>query len=654
MSPTPIRSRYSRQDLHELRALNSAQVHAALRTFDARGLEEDAFVLAAADLLSPDRVPGLAGAAEARDPGAVLRAVRAACTVDLPKGESPSPPPEVVRQAEDVIEHRFQFYGEVHQLPEDIDWDFNPGTRHWSHDLNRFSYLATLLRAASATDGTRFARKAVDLILDWIAKCDLGRAFVGTPYVFGSYLNNAIHCSGWARCIGALLPSGLVEPLELLRVLKSLHDQLAYLEIVTNGHAGNWPTIGCQGILATLAELPVLRDTDRFVEYCIETMAEQIAEQILPDGVQDELTPHYHSVVVNNILGATGSLRRLGRDMDPSTLDTFRKMVRYQQQTIMPDRSAHLAFNDSDPASVPNVEDRLADLGLSDCLVPPESLGPELYPYAGVAFLRQRATDGDLYLAFDGGPFGRGHQHEDKLGFWLYAYGHSFIIDPGRHLYDSSEVSYRPHLTGTRAHSTVTVDGQDQHSRGRPDTWIATAPVPLNWRVSEGEIRASADYALGYGDENAIDVVHRREIVFVDERFWIVFDRVEGQGRHTLDSRFQFAPCSLHLDGNRAHTRFSDANLLLWALSPQSFSQIRVDEGQENPRAGWYSAGYNRIEPAPCIAMSASVELPFTSAVLLFPYRAAEVPQLSFALEGVTATISSAETGEARVKCSLA
>ncbi|MHB0934751.1 MAG: heparinase II/III family protein [Armatimonadota bacterium] len=144
-----------------------------------------------------------------------------------------------------------------------------------------------------------------------------------------------------------LINHGQVEPLELLRILKSLHDHLADLEIITNGHGGNWPTIGCMGMLTTLERFPVLRDTRRFATYCRSALATQITEQVLPDGVQDELTPHYYQVVVNNIASACRSLRVLGMDLALEMLATLQQMVHYSQQTITPDGSKHVAFNDS-------------------------------------------------------------------------------------------------------------------------------------------------------------------------------------------------------------------------------------------------------------------------------------------------------------------
>ena len=634
------RPRYGRKELEELKGKSRGEIFEVFGSFDERPLDDATFISKASELVDTSCIASHELSSD--DSHHLAAAIMAAShrSVEITQ-DRPDISADDVRAshkvAVDARENRFTFYGETHQLPADFDWDDNPGTAHWGHDLNRFNYLPALTDAHTHTGDDRFARKALELILDWIAKCDIGRCFSGTPYAFGSYLNNTIHCSAWARCLETLIPTGTVRPIELLRILKSMHDQLGYLEIVTNGPTGNWPTIGCQGALATLAALPVFRDMDRFAISFIETLAQQVEEQILPDGVQDELTPHYHAVVVNNILTCAESCSRLGLSLETRTLDTLRMMLHYQEQTITPDRSAHVAFNDSDPDSVPNVADRLRKIDLDDFIPAPDSLGPEGFPSAGVAFLRQRPTQGDLYLAFDGSPFGRSHQHEDKLGFWLHAYGRNFLVDPGRHLYDRSEASYLPYLVSTQAHSTITVDGTGQNSQSHPDTWIAKTPGSLTFSDNDKEVRASSQYDLGYGKDNAIDVIHHREVVFVDQKFWVLYDTVTGSGTHTIDSRFQFGPGDIAIDGNQITTQFEDANLLVQATGEWA---SRILKGEQEPRAGWYSASYNKIEPAPMLTLTRDASLPLRYAVLLLPYRGTQIPETGFTFEQRTATIS--------------
>jgi len=646
----PLRSR---GDLRKLRTLDRAQVFQTLGSFDDRGLSDEAFIQQSVRLVDRQRVLGLAQACTTGDWDAASEAVYRACRAKAPAPGKLQISRAKLAEAQEVLENHFTFYGEKHRLPADIDWDSNPGTKHWGHDLNRFTYLHPLIQAYQATNDLRYSRKALDLILDWIAKSDVSRCFRGSPYVWGSYLNNAIHCSRWSRCVQILIAHEQITPIELLRVIKSLHDQLAHLEIVTNGHSGNWPTIGCSCMLSTLVDLPVFHDTDRFADYAARTMARQIDDQVLPDGVQDELTPHYHRVVVGNLLKTIRALRALDREPDPTMLATLRKMVHYVQQTTVPDGSKQVAFNDSDPGSPGNLRSALTELGLGDLWSPDDRLGPEVFPYAGVALLRQRQDQGDLYLAFDAGPYGRSHQHEDRLGFWLFAYGRSLLVDPGRHLYDWSQRSYYQYLRSTAAHSTIRIDGQDQHNAGRRDAWIASQPLDLNWRLADQEIRASGVYDLGYGRQNQIAVVHRREIVFVQQRCWVVFDVVSGEGEHAIESRFQFAPGTIKVDRTSAHTDNEDANLLLQLAATEAFSEIRVEQGQKRPRGGWYSDSYGQIEPAPALSASLRTQLPWRAATLLFPYRGRNIPDVKFDFADRNVRIQHPDLDEVIVRCSL-
>lgn len=644
---------YSRDDLPALKTRDRAGVFEVLGSFDSTGMAEGEFVPRALGLLDPDRVPGLGQAIDRGDHAGALAFVVGRFAGAAQEEPPPALSDEIRRTADDALVNRFSFYGETHALPEGIDWDFNPGTAHWGHDLNRFTYLGPLCAAYRATGDERYSRHAIRLMLDWIAKCDFTKAFVGTRYAFGSYLNLAIHIGAWASAVRRLAARGQLRPIELLRILKSMQEHLAYLEIVTNRHVGNWPTIGCFGMLQALEHLPVLRETARFAVYCRDTLARQVNEQVLPDGVQDELTPHYHLVVVRNLISACRSLRALGLDLAPRTLETLRAMARYTQQATVPDGSRQVAFNDSDPGCPTKLAPLLEPLGLERFLRPTGELGPEFRPCAGVAFLRQRADRGDLYLAFDVGPYGRSHQHEDKLGFWLFAYGRSLLVDPGRHLYDTSAVSYYGYLRSTRAHSTILVDGQGQNSAARRDTWIAKVPIDGGWERAPGEIRASGSYDLGYGPTNDVRAVHRREIVFVRERFWVVFDVVAGEGEHLVESRFQFAPGPLRLDGQRAQTEFADSNLLVWPAGARPFDSVCIEEGQESPRGGWYSDSYNKIEPAPALSLSVRAGLPLRLATLLLPYRGTACPDVAFQFDGRVACVRLAGEGDVRVGCRL-
>lgn len=124
------RPRYSREDIEELKGRSRGEIFEIFGSFDERSLDEAAFTDRVEELLDPALLPG-------------IEQIRSE-----PKGGDVE---ARLRVAKDVLANRFTFYGETHQLPEDIDWDDNPGTAHWGHDLNRFNYLPALTEAYTHT-----------------------------------------------------------------------------------------------------------------------------------------------------------------------------------------------------------------------------------------------------------------------------------------------------------------------------------------------------------------------------------------------------------------------------------------------------------------------------------------------------------------------
>lgn len=185
--------------------------------------------------------------------------------------------------------------------------------------------------------------------------------------------------------------------------------------------------------------------------------------------------------------------------------------------------------------------------------------------------------------------------------------------------------------------TTLAADGQGQNSRAHPDSWIAASPGSLTFAEHGNEVRASARYDLGYGPDNAIKVIHHREVVFVEQNYWILFDTITGDGMHGIESRFQFGPGDLVVKGRQVTTQFEDANLLVAFTGEWN---VRILKGEENPRAGWYSAGYNKIEPAPTLSLTQEIDLPLRYTVLLFPFQGTQTPETTFSLENQTATVS--------------
>ncbi|MHC4716032.1 MAG: alginate lyase family protein, partial [Planctomycetota bacterium] len=566
------------------------------------------------------------------------------------------------RRADDCLGNVFDFHGERHFVGEDIDWDHNPGSDHWVHDLNRFSFLDLLVRATLATGDDAYARKAAALVTDWVAKNDVCRSWfwrAGTEMAdvpngaWRSYLNIAIHLRAWTAVLEELVR--FWTPAELLAVLKSVHDQLGYLEGIIPTATNNWIVIGADGMMLSAVRLPELRDRQRFIDYAWEKVLAEADRQVLPDGVQFELTQSYHGVVERLFLSVMDTCREAQADVPEKMESVTARMLDYTMQTVTPD-GLQVAFNDSDPEQGAAARARLqregrrrgrADwlyVGTAGAEGEPPGVLSQAFEHGGVYVMRTGWGPRDTFLTFDGGPWGYSHQHDDRLGFWLAALGRSFLIDPGRYLYDDNNpFSRRKYLNTTRAHSTISVDGEDQADRFFRPTWEPRERITDNtWIVTDEFQRVAGSHKLGYGENGRIRVEHRRCITFWPPDVILVLDLLTGDGEHQICSRLQFCPGDVECTEGVWRTTFPDANLAVLPIVDGPFEASAVT-GRLDPTAGWYSPGVNRIEPSPSLQVHAEGELPLRAGFLLVPFRGAGPPAMAVGLEGDTVRIQAGD-----------
>ena len=263
-----------------------------------------------------------------------------------------------------------------------------------------------------------------------------------------------------------------------------------------------------------------------------------------------------------------------------------------------------------------------------------EGKGPEnvssAFPYAGHFVMRSGWDEDDRYLFFDGGPFGYGHQHEDKLNVMVYAYGRVHIVDPGNYPYDSSQ--WRSYVLSTRAHNTVMVDGMEQNQRGKSrEQYVVSKPLLHQWVSNADADYASATYDLGYGPDRDASVTHTRSILFVKPDFWIVTDflKASDEKTHKYEAMFHLDAdsCERVMDGKGVETRNAagQSNFGIYGMANATFS-VAVVSGQEKPTVqGWIPRGKPyECQPIPTPIFKVSGANTVVMSYVLYPIRAGE------------------------------
>lgn len=532
--------------------------------------------------------------------------------------------------ADEILARRFTVLTKTVQLDGKVDWAVNPvGDREWTWLLNRHQFFQTLGLAYVRTGDAKYAEDFSDLVSDWVLSNPVPETRAGLPHSWRTIEAGIRMLSSWPAAWHFFRNSPSFTTDARILMLKSFAEHAEYLHKYPSG--GNWNLMENNGLLHVGALFPEFRGAEKWRRTAIERFAAQMKHQVYPDGMQFELTTSYHNVSLWNFLQPV-LLSRIaeGVDFPQEYVDTLVRMQAFNAGMIRPDGMLPM-INDSDLMNqFGRIKRQAVELGADKIpeLRPLLKIEPAresvFFPYSGLFCVRTGNQPTDLYLMMDGGPFGAGHQHEDKLNVEVYAYGRPFVVDPGRFTYAGEGSFFR----ATGAHNTILVDGLGQHRRGTDrGKWIVSEPAPgCRWISGEGFDYAEGVYEDGYGSENEIAVTHTRKVFFAKPEYWIVIDILRGEGGHTFEQMWHFMPGRVDVVPGTAHTLYADANL---AVVRSDGAEVRIVEGEDRPILGSYSPLYNIREPAPTAVFTRTCAAPVAFETVLYPSKGeAVVPEV--------------------------
>ena len=561
----------------------------------------------------------------------------------------PAPNPRASTGSADLaMENKFRWQSRTFDLGEDIDWSQNQMTEgesatiEWNASLNRHGMFSALARAYRDTGEEKYADKLVDLMTDWIEDAPVLLVASGnSPYHWAwETLNTAVRASSaWPESVFLTLDSPAWTDDAIAMVTKSFAEHARHL--LKNPTSRNWLTAESTGLSYIGVLFPELRESEDWRTTAVQRLYEQMDSEVYPDGPEDELALGYGMWVLRNYGSVLDFAILNGRrdEMPQDWLAKIESMYNYVLQITMPSFIAP-GLNDSGNTSAAPILEKgfgyfpqrsdfewVATKGAEGEL--PESTSYPL-PYCGHYVMRSGWGPDDLYMLLDAGPFGSGHQHEDKLSFVLYAYGRTHIVDGGSYMYDKSR--WRRYVLSTRGHNTVMVDGLDQRRRKLRDTW--TLPLPFepldNPWVGERDFNfVQGVYDSGYGYDEDVRVSHTRSILFVKPEYWIIVDRMQPQdeGPHVYESLLHLdADQAQVLEGNRVITDAGEkaSRLAIVPLPTEGLSASVVKGKEDEPVQGWSWArmGAGGAIPTAIYRLEGAGER--TMCYLLWPLRPGE------------------------------
>ena len=500
-----------------------------------------------------------------------------------------------------------------------IDWSANPAdTGEWRLMLHRHAWWALWAAAYQVTDDEKYAQAFVAQLMDWLRSNPMPahKSEHRAPW-------RLMECGlrlrlSWIPSFGVFYRSASFDDDAKLAMLRGIYDHCHFLQTYFTNR--NHLVRESNGLVAGALAFPEYSEAKTWLDTGVDRLDRELRAQVNPDGSHIEMSIGYQWLAVDEFEVTRSLLGPPGIKLPHADLDaTLERMCEYLANVIRPDRRFP-QLNDGfilwDAARLANAARDLGRRDLEFAATTGESgVEPKAtsrsFPNAGLHIMRSGWKPDAAYLAFDTGPYGGPHGHEDKLAFELFAQGASFFVDPGSYTYRPTD-PFRQYFVGSQGHNTVLVDGKSQVRR-----WDARHLVPEAADETFGEWQANDnfDWARGRYDEGyaefsitrpdgavvAHDAAHTREILFAKPDFWVIVDDLDADDEHDYTSLFHLAPGVevVELGPGAAIVRapHNDAALL---LKPICADRLGVESacGEESPIQGWYSDEHHRKQPS--------------------------------------------------------
>lgn len=471
----------------------------------------------------------------------------------------------------------------------------------WAWALNRHYPTGALLNGWEETGNPKYVSYIDSFTKDWITS---SWPYPGVKSLTALWrgLEVSFRVKVWSKVFFELWNTNLITPATKLLILSSLPDHAHYAR---NFHAqGNWLTMEISGLATVASSWPEFKDSPSWMDYSIQTMVASMKEQVYPDGVQTELTSSYHFVALSNFNLFAEICRKNRVSLPEYYTKTLENMWNYLALIMRPDGCGVLN-NDAD---LMNNRQRLLDAaekqtrddwkyiasnGTSGKM--PENGPSFIFPWAGQLISRSGYDTDAQWSFFDIGPWGSGHQHNDKLHLSVAAYGRDLLVDAGRFAYKGEVANkFRKYATGSFGHNVVLADGKGQGDGPR----LSASPLSDNlYSIGKEYDYGSGTFDKFAGIEGAFS--HTRSMVYVRGKFWVVADQLKTDRPREIETLWHWHPdCKVQpgKDGS-VITQNEIGNLEIIPVGTPAW-KISIVRGQETPNIqGWYSKEYNIFEP---------------------------------------------------------
>lgn len=400
----------------------------------------------------------------------------------------------------------FRFLNEAEKF---TGWNDGSRNKLWLYNLHYFDWLRQ--SGLSEDEGNRWFDK-------WIDENPAPAGNGWEPYTLSLRIVNWIKWDLSGHKLTEKAKDSLAVQIRFLRKRLEYH-------LLANHFLANAKALVFAGMFFEGAE------AERWLKKGLEIYREQLPEQILADGGHFELSPMYHSIILEDLLDLKNIHAPLELD------DYIEKMTYWLSVMTGPDGKIAL-FNDAADgiALDPDVTAKYADsLGFRQKMFKT----PVLLPKSGYA----RLSYGDLTLIADCGDIGPsyqpGHVHADALSFEVWKGGRKVLTNSGTgRYYDSPERKYQ---RSSAAHNTVVIDNKNSS-----EVWGAHR-VARRGHVVQKELESQNGLTASF--KTYAGIIHRRKWTLSGDSELLIEDRIQSKAtkKHQVSLSFHLLDDSIEI-----------------------------------------------------------------------------------------------------------
>ena len=558
--------------------------------------------------------------------------------------------------ADDALDHTFYAddgYQPSYNYGKDINWKYWPikdNELRWM--LHRQKWFTPMGKMFRTTGDEMWAKEWKAEFLDWIKKnplvdvttaqfemedneglsADVENArFAWRPLEISHRLQDQINQ------FTLFITSKNFTPAFLTEFLWNYHRHGDYIYHHYSAQ-GNHLLFEAQRMFYAGTFFPEFKDSKAWQQSGIDILNREIKKQVLDDGGQYELDPHYHLACIGIFTRAlqVAQANHIEKVIPQSYKDTIERMITFYYNICYPDYS-NPCFSDAKRgarhAEIRNYQTwtRLfpdnpyikwfATLGKEGKR--PDNLSRG-YLTSGFFTFRNGWDKGATVMVVKAGPKGEWHAQPDNGTFELWFNGRNLFPDSGSYIFaGQGEIQkQRDWFRQTRVHNTLTLDNRNlETQRSKTILW-----------QPEGDVQTLVTENPSYSG-----LRHRRTIFFVDRKYFVIVDEAMGTATGTINLHYLLTDGNSTLDTatNTIATDYDGNSNVYLACTANG----KIDAGKD--AEGWYSLGYRQKTARPGYSFNVEKRDASTVSFATVIYPAKSV-------KGVSAKarlISSSETG---------